>query len=422
LFLIASVEAIALLTENTHDNSIWFIWLCAFSAGLQNGLTSKFSGNAVRTTHLTGASTDLGIAMGHILKGRKGEWWKVKLHGIAVVGFFIGGVSGFFAYERFEHSALLFNVCITTALGVAHTAYVAYHERLSPMEVLESKTDIKLHKKRVIDTSHHGSAPNSAPSSTTSAAGKKRAKSKNGGSFASAASPTSSLSALTPSSRAKRLMALASPRLTLLSPASFAKHAEGMIKRRHFPKNDDDEDDDHRSLLKNQAPIAGAGESKDDGAKRIGGPSANGRPPLPPQGTRVAPPPSPAGAVHVDMAVLEARVWRESNADDGDEYEGEWAEEEEDEDEMVPLPEEAGGGDITRYSPEDLALEALTEDLDEVDDEEDDDDGDAFSDVSSVGESGDEVEEEEGKEQEGTQEEIEANKTWKPVMTRQRSL
>lgn len=43
---------------NTH-RSIVFNWLCCLCCGLQNGLTSKYSGNAVRTTHLTGATTDL---------------------------------------------------------------------------------------------------------------------------------------------------------------------------------------------------------------------------------------------------------------------------------------------------------------------------------------------------------------------------
>ena len=62
-------------------------------------VTSKYSGNTVRTTHLTGASTDLGIVLGHILKGRHEEWWKVQMHGIAVVGFFIGGMLGFLAFE-----------------------------------------------------------------------------------------------------------------------------------------------------------------------------------------------------------------------------------------------------------------------------------------------------------------------------------
>jgi uncharacterized membrane protein YoaK (UPF0700 family) len=50
-------------------STIYFVWACALSCGLQNGLTSKYSGNVVRTTHLTGTTTDLGIALGHVLRG-----------------------------------------------------------------------------------------------------------------------------------------------------------------------------------------------------------------------------------------------------------------------------------------------------------------------------------------------------------------
>lgn len=139
-------------------------------------VTSKYSGNAVRTTHLTGASTDMGIALGHILKGRQEEWWKVQMHGIAVVGFFIGGVLGFFAFEvrselcqaggtcsydevhvvfidyfpshffkqKFEHAALLVNVCLTTCCAVIHVLYVAYHERMPVISVLESRSEYVL--------------------------------------------------------------------------------------------------------------------------------------------------------------------------------------------------------------------------------------------------------------------------------------
>lgn len=50
-----------------------------------------------------------GIAVGHILKGRSDEWWKVKLHGIAVLGFFIGGVLGVFAAQVCTHGGC---VCV----------------------------------------------------------------------------------------------------------------------------------------------------------------------------------------------------------------------------------------------------------------------------------------------------------------------
>lgn len=81
LLILAAIQGLALIVEHSYEDSIIFIWLCTFACGLQNSMTSKYSGNAVRTTHLTGASTDFGIALGHILKGRTGEWWRVQMHG-----------------------------------------------------------------------------------------------------------------------------------------------------------------------------------------------------------------------------------------------------------------------------------------------------------------------------------------------------
>ncbi|KAM3568686.1 hypothetical protein VYU27_009200 [Nannochloropsis oceanica] len=86
LFLTAAIQGVALLIEKEWDSSVYFVYACCLAMGLQNSLTSKYSGSVVRTTHLTGASTDLGIALGHIMKGRSEEWWKVKLHGIAIFG------------------------------------------------------------------------------------------------------------------------------------------------------------------------------------------------------------------------------------------------------------------------------------------------------------------------------------------------
>ena len=58
-----------------------------------------------------------------------------------MVGFFIGGVLGFFAFEKFEHAALLVNVCLTSACGIIHVLYVAYHERMTVISVLESRSE-----------------------------------------------------------------------------------------------------------------------------------------------------------------------------------------------------------------------------------------------------------------------------------------
>ncbi|CAK0899246.1 unnamed protein product [Prorocentrum cordatum] len=41
--------------------------LLALGCGLQNGLCSSWSGNVIRTTHMTGTGTDLGLAIGRII-------------------------------------------------------------------------------------------------------------------------------------------------------------------------------------------------------------------------------------------------------------------------------------------------------------------------------------------------------------------
>ena len=43
--------------------------LAAMACGLQNAVTATFSGALVRTSHLTGMFTDLGIFLGHRLRG-----------------------------------------------------------------------------------------------------------------------------------------------------------------------------------------------------------------------------------------------------------------------------------------------------------------------------------------------------------------
>jgi hypothetical protein len=107
LIFIASLMALALLIDKVHAPASTayhqYVYVCALAAGrsfrthttmrlfpsptaihlapssssspqppppgLQNSLTTKYSGNTIRTTHLTGATTDLGIALGHLIRG-----------------------------------------------------------------------------------------------------------------------------------------------------------------------------------------------------------------------------------------------------------------------------------------------------------------------------------------------------------------
>lgn len=74
-----------------HPTQQILILLCAM--GLQNGIVSVVSGKVVRTTHLTGLVTDVGISLGKIIlhKGNKVFVWRSLFLNLAIITSFIFG-------------------------------------------------------------------------------------------------------------------------------------------------------------------------------------------------------------------------------------------------------------------------------------------------------------------------------------------
>jgi len=69
-----------------------------FAMGLQNALVTKVSQAVVRTTHLTGLFTDLGIELSQLFyykraKERQALWASIRLRLRIILFFFLGGVS-----------------------------------------------------------------------------------------------------------------------------------------------------------------------------------------------------------------------------------------------------------------------------------------------------------------------------------------
>ena len=83
-----------------------------FAMGLQNALVTGISNSAVRTTHLTGLFTDMGIELSQLFFYRKPEQLK-KLHAsitlrLVIIGFFfLGCFGGGYSYDKFEMLSLL---------------------------------------------------------------------------------------------------------------------------------------------------------------------------------------------------------------------------------------------------------------------------------------------------------------------------
>jgi uncharacterized membrane protein YoaK (UPF0700 family) len=77
-----------------------------FAMGLQNALVTNISNSVVRTTHLTGLFTDLGIEISQLFFYKKEDEVKklrssVKLHLVIIIFFFLGCIVGGYSYFIF---------------------------------------------------------------------------------------------------------------------------------------------------------------------------------------------------------------------------------------------------------------------------------------------------------------------------------
>lgn len=105
----------------------WISRSLLFAMGLQNALVTQISKATVRTTHLTGLFTDLGIELSQLMFYRqKTETQKLSRSiylRLSIIGFFfIGGLAGGIAFQEFG--------MYTLTIAVAVLASTLLHDRL----------------------------------------------------------------------------------------------------------------------------------------------------------------------------------------------------------------------------------------------------------------------------------------------------
>ncbi|MCW3124609.1 MAG: hypothetical protein JWO03_267 [Bacteroidetes bacterium] len=116
---------IALLSrENIVDNANIISCSLLFAMGLQNSLVTNISNSVVRTTHLTGLFTDLGIELSQIFFYREPEQQKrlrssIGLRLTIISFFFMGCIAGGFAYYLFG----IFSLLLAAAILIAGVIY-----------------------------------------------------------------------------------------------------------------------------------------------------------------------------------------------------------------------------------------------------------------------------------------------------------
>ena len=95
--------------------------LC-FTMGLQNALITKVSRAEIRTTHVTGIVTDIGIEIGRFLYGLggtpvQGNAAKLRLLAGLLLAFAVGGVTGAWAFKALGYAATLPLAALLAFLG-----------------------------------------------------------------------------------------------------------------------------------------------------------------------------------------------------------------------------------------------------------------------------------------------------------------
>lgn len=103
------------VSDNSSRNDL-FIGLLLFAMGLQNAMVSMISGFIVRTTHLTGMFTDLGIELAELVQKRYSEKsflkQKIQLRFVIIFFFFLGGICGGMLYRIFLYKTFYFPALI----------------------------------------------------------------------------------------------------------------------------------------------------------------------------------------------------------------------------------------------------------------------------------------------------------------------
>jgi uncharacterized membrane protein YoaK (UPF0700 family) len=104
-------------------HSVYGMYAAACATGLQNAMASTYSGAVVRTTHLSGMFTDLGISLGHAVRGLSVNMKRVWLCFLVISGFLVGGIIGARAFQIFSYSALLLPAGLTAIVAILYALY-----------------------------------------------------------------------------------------------------------------------------------------------------------------------------------------------------------------------------------------------------------------------------------------------------------
>ena len=97
--------------------------LAAVAIGLQNAMATTYSGAIIRTSHVSGMFTDLGITIGHAMRGLPVDRRRLSLCLVIITAFLAGGIVGALLYGQWQYRALYLPALLTGTTGLVYGVY-----------------------------------------------------------------------------------------------------------------------------------------------------------------------------------------------------------------------------------------------------------------------------------------------------------
>jgi len=115
-----------LFLPGVHRSVILILGL-SYLMGLQNASATRISNARVRTTHVSGMATDMGIELATLFDVKRGaepegEWpanrSRLRLHAMTIAAFILGGIAGVLLYQSVSGALLVGAAILLTSIAV----------------------------------------------------------------------------------------------------------------------------------------------------------------------------------------------------------------------------------------------------------------------------------------------------------------
>lgn len=84
------------------------VYVASFACGIQNAMCTQLTGSVVRTTHVSGLCTDVGIIIGRYMANQPAQTWRLKVLFPILIGFVLGAALGTWIFQVLNANALAF--------------------------------------------------------------------------------------------------------------------------------------------------------------------------------------------------------------------------------------------------------------------------------------------------------------------------